>query len=431
MSNVSPTITAESPGTGSSCMNRSLPGLLMLSYYFPPANFIGAARPFRYAKYLRRMGYPVRVVTADHAPDTPEWPWVSRLPGQAPRNKMVTLAAALCAKIQRFLLPYNEQIVWLPHALAAASEIVRRDSPLVIYSTSPPLVPHLAALVLKWHCGLKWIADFRDPLLGNTSRNRKFAATYDSTLEQLIFSQADILTAVTERIAGSWRDRYPRWASKIEVMWNGFDPEDTIAASPIPARPHKIIVHAGNLYAGRSPHRLLASVERLVRAGRLHPGSVRFRFVGACDNGALPLDRPPASTLLDLGCLECHNQVVPREEAHRIMAESDALLILEAPDNTTTVPGKLFECIPIGRPILALTTENSSVDRILARSGLRYACLYPGEPDSTADRKVLEFLSLASDPVVPSAWFRDEFDASRQVLHLADMLNQLPRKYRL
>jgi hypothetical protein len=403
---------------------QQLAGLLMISYYFPPANFIGASRPFRFAKYLRRMSYPVSVVTADHAPDIPGWECVSRRPGQVKANRTVKIASRVCALTQR-LLPYNEQLPWLPHAVAAGSEIIRKHSARVVYSTSPPLVPHLAALVLKWRYGLKWIADFRDPLLGNTCRARRFASAYDSALEQLIFSQADLLTTVTDSIADSWRAKYPKWASKIQVMWNGFDPEEAIAAAAIPARPYKTIVHLGGMYAGRSPHRLLASLERLIQGGRLDPTTLRVRLVGSSDHDAVPLDRAPASTLVALGCLDCQNTAVPRPEAHRIMAEADYLLILEAPDNTTTVPGKLFEYIPVGRPIMALTAENSPVDRILSRSGLEYACLYPGDTESTIDRKVLQFLGSASDPLTPSEWFRNEFDSSQQVLHLAALLNRL------
>jgi hypothetical protein len=405
-------------------LGQKLPALLMVSYYFPPANFIGASRPFRFAKYLRRMSYPVSVVTSDHAPDIPCWECVARRPGQVTPKNTVKLASTLCALTQR-LLPYNEQLPWLPHAVAAGSEIIRQRSTRVIYSTSPPLVPHLAALVLKWRYGLKWIADFRDPLLGNTCRARRFASPYDSALEQLIFSQADLITTVTDLIADSWRTRYPKWASKIQVMWNGFDPEEAVAAAAIPARPYRTMVHLGGMYAGRSPHRLLASLERLIQAGRVDPNALRLRLVGSSDRDAVPLDRPPASTLVALGCLDCQNSAVPRPDAHRIMAESDYLLILEAPDNTTTVPGKLFEYIPVGRPILALTAENSPVDRILSQSGLRHACLYPGETESTTDRKVIEFLEFDSGAVTPSAWFRNEFDSSQQVLNLAALINRL------
>jgi len=36
--------------------------VLLLAYYFPPQNEIGAARPHRFARYLRRLGTPVSVI---------------------------------------------------------------------------------------------------------------------------------------------------------------------------------------------------------------------------------------------------------------------------------------------------------------------------------------------------------------------------------
>ncbi len=411
----------------------SLPGVLMLAYYFPPANFIGAARPFRFAKYLRRLGYSVSVVTTNHASDLADGDGVLRRPGPVPAKTAIEIASVLCSKVQRFLLPYNEQLPWLPHAVAAGSEMIVRHSPRIIYSTSPPLATQLAALVLKWRYGLKWVADFRDPLVGNPCRTRRFTSSYDSALEHLIFSQADVLIAVTDVVADSWRKRYPQWASKIQVIWNGFDPEDAVTAAPIPARPYRTMAHVGNMYAGRSPHRLLASFERLIRAGQLDPQAVRVRFIGPSDQGSLPLDRPPASTLMTLGCLEYHNHVIPRADALRTISESDYLLILEgdARGSIHTVPGKLFEYIPVGRPILALTAQNSPLDRILSQSGLHFACLYPEDTDATIDAKVLCFLESSTDPVTPSSWFRTEFDGAQQALKLAHLLERLPAPHRL
>jgi len=44
----------------------SLPkvGVLILACFFPPEGTSGAARPFRFYKYMRRLGYCVHVLTA-------------------------------------------------------------------------------------------------------------------------------------------------------------------------------------------------------------------------------------------------------------------------------------------------------------------------------------------------------------------------------
>src|SRR6202021_1123850 len=38
--------------------------VLIFAYHFPPENEIGGARPFRFSKYLSRLGYTCRVFTA-------------------------------------------------------------------------------------------------------------------------------------------------------------------------------------------------------------------------------------------------------------------------------------------------------------------------------------------------------------------------------
>lgn len=56
--------------------------VLLLAYYFPPQNEIGAARPHRFARYLRRLGTPVSVICSSNPPKT-------STPGQ-PRSTSLT-----------------------------------------------------------------------------------------------------------------------------------------------------------------------------------------------------------------------------------------------------------------------------------------------------------------------------------------------------
>src|SRR5690242_16771827 len=38
--------------------------LIVFAYHYPPASAVGAQRPYRFAKYLERRGYPIRVFSA-------------------------------------------------------------------------------------------------------------------------------------------------------------------------------------------------------------------------------------------------------------------------------------------------------------------------------------------------------------------------------
>ena len=85
----------------------------------------------------------------------------------------------------------------------------------------------------------------------------------------------------------------------------------------------------------------------------------------------------------------------------------------------------LFIYIRIGRPILAITSKGSPVDRILEGSGIRHVCLYPDEPAEEIDAKVLRFLAMPSAAEKASDWFHEEFDGRRQVEALSKILKGL------
>ena len=178
-------------------------------------------------------------------------------------------------------MPYNEKLEWVPHAVAASRDILKRASVQAVISTSPPVATHLAALRLKQRYGLKWLADFRDPILGNPGRPRRWARPYDAFLEKYILRHADIVTAVTDASADEWRRKYPGANRKIQVVWNGYDPEEAFGPLPIPERPYRLLSHVGVLYALRHPHAFMGSLGRLIRNGSFASGRVQVAVHGA------------------------------------------------------------------------------------------------------------------------------------------------------
>jgi hypothetical protein len=284
---------------------------------------------------------------------------------------------------------------------------------------------HVVALRLNRRFGIPWVADFRDPMRGSSARLSHAFPYLDRVLEPMIFRHAGAVIANTDAVAESWMRRYPEWANKITAIWNGFDPDEAIGPAPIPPRPYRVLGHFGEIAAFRHPGALLASVARLIDAGRLDPAALRIRLFGETES---PGDPGTYAALLERGVVE--ESPLPRfSEAAAIMAEADSLLVI---DFTTGAPGlqvpsKLYTYIRIGRPVLAITSRNSPVERILARSGIPHACIYPGSPAEEIDRRVLDFVRLPSDPVRASDWFWENFDCTRQTRTLALTMDRLVR----
>jgi hypothetical protein len=108
------------------------------------------------------------------------------------------------------------------------------------------------------------------------------------------------------------------------------------------------------------------------------------------------------------------------------MQTSDGLLLIQ-PHSTLQVPGKLYEYLQIGRPILAFVPRDSSIERILQRSGVPYQCAYSTDPADALDKSVFRFFAFDSTPVRPSEWFESEFNVERHAGKLARLIDSLHR----
>ena len=330
--------------------------------------------------------------------------------------------------LRRLFFPSDAGMRWSADAFREAESLVRSHPNTVLFSTFPPLSTHIAALRIKRKYGVRWIADFRDPLAGSPSRVvsgrifRALASVTDRTVQNAIFRHADVLIANTDTVLDRWRNQSPEFASKMVHIWNGFDQEDMLEAAPKPVRAFTVIAHVGGIYTGRHPAPLLESIDRLSRAGRINPKELLVHLVGYIRWDQLP-NRELFVRLSDAGVLRAPGGV-PLAEARQIMREADYLLLLDVlvAGAGQQIPSKLFEYIPIGRPILAITTRNSPTDRVLSKSGIRYTCIYSDSSADEADQALLELLSMPSDPVRPSNWFLQNFSAESRARTLAGLI---------
>jgi Glycosyl transferase 4-like domain len=400
--------------------------LLLISQTFPPDNAASAVRAGQIFKYLPEHGYQPVVVAANPDERSIGGDLLRRVPSEK-RVAAVSLVSTFARWFTRFLSPYDDRLSWAPHAVDAAVRIMKSQPVQAVYSTSPFLSAHFAALWLKARFGLPWIADFQDPVRDNPFRSRRWIYPYDALIERLIFRHAERLAANTDAVAATWRERYPQWAEKVSVLWNSFDPSERIEPGVVPPRSYRVLAHIGSLYDGRHPAKLLASLERLDIA----PSDVRIKLVGPIAPDVLAAHAPLFARLSAKGALEFGNAPVPREEALRETAEADYLVLLDVyndRDVSLQLPSKLMDYVRFGKPILAYTPKGSPAERILARSGVPNVTIDPLASEEVADRKLLELLSLSAEPQRPSAWFQETFSARTLARTVAGLLDEMLRE---
>lgn len=400
--------------------------ILIFAYHFPPDNVIGAARPFRFYKYLRRLGHRCHVITAANVSGFPELD-AETVPDPFVVSPGSGLGWHIERGVRKLLLPGVVGLRWAFQACRAGERAIgrKRSTRVTIFSTFPPLGAHLAAYALSRRLGIPWIADYRDPLSGEPVDNDsdEVRKALVRTIERTFVGSAAIVIANTDSALDKLIARYPTCGERIHVIWNGFDPEERLSPLPKQDSGIQLVSHIGHLYGGRNIAPILESLGRLIASGRLVSGRIRVELVGTMVESSLP-DRTFLEAAEREGWLKLIPEGVPQAEAQEMARRSDGLLLVQ-PQSAIQVPGKLFEYLQIGRPILAYVPRSSPVERILQRSGVPFECVYSEYRPHEIDVSIERFFALSGVHVPPNSWFEQEFSANSQSRKLSDLIQSL------
>jgi hypothetical protein len=380
---------------------RARPRLLIVSWYFPPGNTIGAVRVGKLAKFLHEGAIDFRVLTASAwgLPETlplevpPErvvstpWTDVNELPRSlrawARRRGAAPTVAAGSARaggrgighVYRTLTNVpDRQVGWLPHALAHADRRLDGWRPDLIYASAPPFTSLIVADRLSRRYRCPWVIEFRDRWVDDPYYEKPaWRMALETRWERRLVERAAAIVTVSEPWAESFRVKYP--GKPVSTVLNGFDPDDfrLEAAEPADGGPLSI-VYTGAIYPGRrDPSPLFEAMTRLGAAG-----DVRVRFFGTEPQHVLPLaERCGVAPLIDV------MPAVPYHESIRIQQSADVLLLLQwnDPREQGNVPAKLFEYLAARRPILGLGLTNGVPATVIRARG---AGLFANEPAAIA-----------------------------------------------
>jgi hypothetical protein len=150
--------------------------VLMVAYYFPPLGGAGVQRTLKFVKYLPEFDWqPVVLATKVSDARLRDPSLEKEIPATVSvcRTPALTLPARLPWRLRsfiaRWLLLVDEQLGWLPFAVSQGQRMIEEHGVEAIYTTSAPYTSHLIGARLKQRTGLPWVADFRDPWVGNVS----------------------------------------------------------------------------------------------------------------------------------------------------------------------------------------------------------------------------------------------------------------------
>jgi glycosyltransferase involved in cell wall biosynthesis len=396
--------------------------LLLLTYHFPPSAAAGGFRMLGFARHLPSFGWQPVVVAPPCMPLEPVDPYLAK---QIPADTLVwpvPYRHGLLARLLNRALPYSG---WLPGALLACQRAIRRHRPQAVLTSGPAHTIHLLGLALKGLHRLPWLADFRDLWIseGTPHRRLSWQGRWEALWERAVLRHADALIANSPGACQALRDSYPAFQHKMTAITNGYDPQDFVAPGNRPAGSETIhIVHAGELYVGRDPRPFLDALQDLCRESPSTAQALRVSFLGRSTDTAF--DFRAEIQRRHLGDqVELSGQVAHAEALFRLL-QAQALLLLDSPGRRIGVPGKLYEYLGTGRPILALAEAESDVAWVLRESGARFRLAPPG--DRARIRQALQELLRECGPrfAAPPPSGCRRFTKEHMTLQLAELLGR-------
>jgi glycosyltransferase involved in cell wall biosynthesis len=423
--------------------------LLIVSHFFPPMGGGGVQRVTKFVKYLHEFGWRATVIAG-----RPEDYWMrdDSLLGEVPASARVerTAAASGIGILRRlrppgaargsrrssglfgllrgagsfFLVP-DTYIGWRPFARRAARAVVAQDPPAVLLSTGPPETNHIVALALHRETGLPWLADFRDPWFGLHLRTppTPWHRNRHARLEAEVLANATAVTATTTWLRDLLRARARQPLARLHVIRNGYDPADF--PPPPPPRPPESalrLVHAGMLTLTRSAAGLLAAIARLHATDAALRGAFEVELVGARESQNDAAAADPALA----GCVRLRDYV-PHAAAIAEMQAADVLVLIKhvEPRFRGLIPGKLYEYMGAGRPVLALVPDSEAADLV---RDLGWGEVAPPDDVEAIAAALQRLLGHKRAGRLDSAYpmrGRDQFERRAQAENLAALLQQI------
>jgi glycosyltransferase involved in cell wall biosynthesis len=386
---------------------------LVIAYYFPPIGGAGAQRPAKLVRYLPEHGYEPIVITG---PGSSIGRWtpadetlsneiggaeVLRVPGPEPAG-----SDGWPARAERWLGRRSDWAKWWVSGVFDVGRSV--SSPDVIYSWMSPYESAAAAALLAAELGRPWIADLGDPwaldemMVFPTAVHRLREL---GRMRRLLGSAAAVIMSTPEAVRRV-KTAFPELRAKpIVAIPNGFDSADFAGIDVKPRADDAFrIVHTGYLHTelGRQQRRT-ASIHRML-GGEARGVDILTRshvyLLRALDR--LVARRPELAEHIELhlaGVLSGTDRSVaatsdmvrmhgylPHAQSIELLLSADLLFLpmqnLEHGRRSSTVPGKTYEYVASGRPILAAIPDGDA-RTILETAGNAFICR-PDDVDGMA-----------------------------------------------
>jgi glycosyltransferase involved in cell wall biosynthesis len=432
--------------------------VLVITYYWPPSGGAGVQRWLKFVKYLREYGWePViytpenpEVPAIDHSlfKDIPEdltvlktkvWEPYSSYKRFVGRKKEDSIKAgflsekknpSLTEKISvwirgNFFIP-DARKFWIKPSIKYLINYLSSNPVDAMVSTGPPHSMHMIALRIKKKMKIPWLADFRDPWTNIDFYNKLMltvpADKKHRRMEQQVLKTADKLVTVSRNWA---KDFEKLGASEVDVITNGFDPDDFKNLKYKPSEKFEII-HIGSMNKDRNPTVLWEALHELVKEDILFSDRLKITFIGQTDYSVFEeLEKNELTAYVE------KTYYKPHDELMTIAGIASVLLLPlnNTPNVNGIIPGKLFEYLALNRPIFCIGPEEGDSARIIKECNAGIIASFDDkEKMKSGILKLFKDYTSGKKPQAENEKIRNKYSRQKLTGEMVELLNEMIKK---
>lgn len=369
--------------------------VLIITYYWPPSGGAGVQRWLKFVKYLKEFDWEPIIYT----PLNPEYPaFDASLEKEVPEGiqivqtpiwepyqlykkfagisaeQKVNASGFISEKKQsgilkklpvwlrgNFFIP-DARKFWIKPSIKYLNRWLESNHIDALVSTGPPHSMHMIALSVSRHTSIPWLADFRDPWTNIDFYHELmltgWADRKHHQMEKAVLTHASKVVVISKSMKKDFKELYFR---DYDVVTNGYDLEDISGIGEEPDSKFSI-AHIGSMAKSRNPENLWKALAILSDEVEGFKDNLHIELVGTVDHAIIELiEKNGLRSVLNQTGYIPHADIIRIQKHARILL----LIINDTPNAKVILPGKFFEYMASGRPILCIGPHDGDAADII------------------------------------------------------------------